>query len=158
MTILLAVLLIAGGFLLILAEVFLLPGLVTGVIGTGLIVWGIVYSYQHFGAGGAWIAIIASLLSGITLLYALIRMRVWKRFVLQENQLSGQGQGISEAALESYVGRKGRAITPLHPAGTIEIDDRRFDAVTQGRFLKKDTDVEVIGVSGAQLVVTDAAP
>jgi len=158
MSILLAILLIAGGFLLILAEVLLLPGLVTGIVGAGLIVWGIVYSYQHFGPHGAWIAIIGSLLSGIVLLYALIRMRVWQRFVLQEKQASGLGTGAAGSALESYIGKQGKAITPLHPTGTIGIEEQRFDAVTQGKFLKKDTVVEVIGVSGAQLLVKDVTP
>ncbi len=153
MSILVAVALIAGGFLLILAEVLLLPGLVTGMIGAGLIVWGIIHSFRHFGPTGAWISVAGSLLTGAVLLYVLIRMKVWQRFVLQEKQPAGEAGALSDVSLSACMGKQGVAITPLHPAGKIGIDDLRYDAVTQGKFLEKGTRVEVIGCSGAQLLV-----
>ena len=53
----------------------------------------------------------------------------------------------------SYLGKEGVALTPLRPAGTIDIDGDRVDVVTEGDFLATGTKVKVIGLDGTRIVV-----
>ena len=108
---LLVIALIVGGFFLILAEIFLLPGLITGVIGFVLIVWGIVFSYQNFGSSGAAIALVSSCIAGAILIFAMIRLRVWHRFVLKEDQKGQQGFVAPDTSLKELIGKEGETFT-----------------------------------------------
>lgn len=49
----------------------------------------------------------------------------------------------------------GVATTDLRPAGSIKINDKKIDAVTQGEYLDKDTSVRVIEVTGNQIIVKE---
>ena len=45
------------------------------------------------------------------------------------------------------------AVTPLRPAGIIEIADRRIDAVSDGAFIDSGSRVRVLTVEGSRVVV-----
>jgi membrane-bound serine protease (ClpP class) len=47
----------------------------------------------------------------------------------------------------------GTAITPLRSAGTVLIDGKRIDAVSEAEFIEKDIEVEVIKIEGNRIVV-----
>ena len=153
--ILLPIALITGGFILILAEVLILPGLITGIIGFILIVSGVVFSYQNFGSTGAGIAIISALIAGAALVMVMIRARLWHRFVLETNQNQKEGYSTADANLKELIGKQGVAFTFLRPSGQVKIDGIKYDSMAQGNFIKKDTTVEIIGISGSQLVVKE---
>ncbi|WP_272481760.1 NfeD family protein, partial [Rhodothermus marinus] len=51
------------------------------------------------------------------------------------------------------VGKRGRAVTPLRPAGVVEIDGRRYDVVASGQFVSAGTPVEVVRVQGSRIEV-----
>ena len=52
-----------------------------------------------------------------------------------------------------YLGKTGKTITELRPAGAAELDGERLDVVSQGGFVEAGVDVEVIEVSGNRIVV-----
>ena len=52
-----------------------------------------------------------------------------------------------------YLGKKGKTVTELRPAGAAELDGERLDVVSQGGFIEIGTDVEVVEVSGNIIVV-----
>lgn len=64
-------------------------------------------------------------------------------------------EGVSSQApdLVSWKGKKGEAITDLRPAGTVMIDAKRLDAVTDGEYVDAGTPVVVTLVSGNRIVV-----
>jgi membrane protein implicated in regulation of membrane protease activity len=51
------------------------------------------------------------------------------------------------------VNRIGRALTPLRPAGAIEIDGRRYDVLTEGTMINRDETVRVVSVTPTEIVV-----
>jgi len=57
--------------------------------------------------------------------------------------------------LQSLVHASGVAVTDLRPAGSIRIDNKKIDAVTQGEYLDKDTSIIVIKVTGNQVIVRE---
>jgi len=62
------------------------------------------------------------------------------------------------ARLEDLVNSFGKTLSPMRPAGIVEIDGRRIDAVTEGRMLEADTPVRCIGIRGTVVVVRSYVP
>lgn len=54
---------------------------------------------------------------------------------------------------KDYLGSEALTITKLRPAGIIDIDGDRVDAVSEGGFIDKNVEVKVISVSGSRIVV-----
>lgn len=55
--------------------------------------------------------------------------------------------------LQQYVGKTGRAVTFMRPAGKVEIDGTLLDATSLVGLIDKDTPIEVVKFENAQLVV-----
>lgn len=60
------------------------------------------------------------------------------------------------AGLEKYRGRFGRTVTPMRPAGAVEIDGRRVDAVSEGPMIEAGVGVKCVAVRFGTLVVRPA--
>ena len=54
------------------------------------------------------------------------------------------------------IGKRGVAITLLRPAGTVKIDRKRYSVVTQGEYIEKGKEIEIIEVEGNRVVVKEA--
>ncbi|MDF2626625.1 MAG: hypothetical protein K0R39_456 [Symbiobacteriaceae bacterium] len=57
------------------------------------------------------------------------------------------------ADLSGLVGKEGRALSTLRPAGTAQFGTQRIDVVTEGEFIASGTTVKVIRVDGARVLV-----
>lgn len=62
------------------------------------------------------------------------------------------------AELEALKNRIGKTVSPLRPSGTIEIDGRRVDAMTEGVMLDAGVWVRCIGVRGSTVLVRQIEP
>ena len=63
---------------------------------------------------------------------------------------------ISVAVFLLVVGKMGKVLTELRPAGTVQIDGRPVDVVSEGAFIEKGSRVVVLSVSGSRVVVREA--
>jgi membrane-bound serine protease (ClpP class) len=61
--------------------------------------------------------------------------------------------GFTAASTESYVGKVGRTVTILRPAGRARLEGRLVDVVAEGEFIPPDTQVRVVNVKGNRVVV-----
>jgi membrane-bound ClpP family serine protease len=59
--------------------------------------------------------------------------------------------------VDYLTGMQGITITPLRPAGTVEIDGQRINVVTDGEFIPKDSSIFVSKVEGMRVVVKATA-
>ncbi|HMA59991.1 MAG TPA: NfeD family protein, partial [Halanaerobiales bacterium] len=50
-------------------------------------------------------------------------------------------------------GTRGETLTPLRPAGIVLINGERVDVVSDGGYIDKGKDVEIVSVSGSRIVV-----
>ncbi|RMH71567.1 MAG: hypothetical protein D6675_06370 [Gemmatimonadetes bacterium] len=156
LTLLLAVGLIILGFLLILVEIFLIPGLnIFGIIGFFAIIAGFVFSLQ-LGLVYAIPIFIGSIALGIFLVQQIMRTRAWDKIILHDEERSEEGYLSADANLERLVGQTGYALTALRPSGTAVIEGQRVDVVTEGIFIEKDAPVKVVNVEGTRVVVRPA--
>ena len=81
--------------------------------------------------------------------------RLFRRLVLQESETLEKGYVSKDPHAHSeLLGFSGKAVTALRPAGTVEIDGKRLDAISDGSFLPVGTKVRVIETKGSQVVVT----
>ncbi|MCQ2226570.1 MAG: NfeD family protein [Bacteroidales bacterium] len=62
----------------------------------------------------------------------------------------------TDTSVLGLCGKRGTAITDLRPGGKVDIDGKRLDAVSNGPFIAKGTDIVVIEASASQAVVEKA--
>jgi len=146
-----------AGMVLILAE-FIVPGLICGILG-GIFVLasGILacYAYPDYILLITLTEVIGVCISIILGMFLLARTRAGKHLVLNDSQQQQAGWVASESDL-ALVGAEGTAFTPLRPAGSIVIDGKRIDAVTNGSFIERDAKIRVLEVHGSRVVVEKA--
>jgi len=150
-----SVVLFVAGFLLLLIEVFAIPGF--GIAGLS----GIVMVFVAIGtAFASWYealvvilaSIVISIIGLVLLARYLSRFEAWGRFVLKTRATTEDGY-VSGPSKEDLIGAIGETVTMLRPAGVVRIDDRRIDAVSEGVFLPAGVLVEVVDISGNRVVV-----
>ena len=150
-----AVILFLAGVGLLLVELLAIPGFgIAGVPGLLAVFASLYLSFRDvrsaaYVVGGS--LAMTLLVAALSLRYVK-RSRTWSQIVLKTRQWREEGY-TAPADLERWVGRTGRAVTPLRPSGVIEVDGERLDASTDGEFLDRGTPVRVIRAEGLRLVV-----
>ena len=150
--------LIGIGILLVFIELLILPGFgAAGVPGCLLILIGVGVAWWKFGfqtaltyAGATLVGVIPLAIVGLSVIR---ETPAGKAFILQTTQNKAEGFHAPPSELTSLVGKSGKALTPLRPAGAALISGHRVDIVTQGEFVPAETEVEVIFVEGSRVVV-----
>ena len=146
--IILPIALILVGILLIIAEVYLIPGFnIIGVLGTLMIFFSVGYAFTELGfLSGVSMLVGAILAIGITF-YIMKQAGSWDRFVLSSNlrrdDLSVARESEQRA---SYLGKTGVALSPLRPTGIAEIDSERVEVVTEGDFIASGSRIRVVAM------------
>ena len=164
----LEILLFALGLVLIAIEIFFAPGtLAFGILGGICVVGALILSFQGFVipkdpidlnvltrnlTSFAGIAIAAGLgMFAVSFLLPKTPFVAWTRLHPPEN-VEGSAAGAVEEA-RSLVGRVATAATDLRPAGIVEIDGARIDAVAEGSFVERGARVRIQEVTGNRVVV-----
>jgi len=156
-----AIILIAIGLILLLVEIFILPGFgAAGIPGIIFIFTGSVWIIAQtrnwqLGLSAAGVTIIITIPLAILAFWLVPRTKVGKTMILDTAERSEDGFQAPPKELEKLVGKSGIAITPLRPAGAAMIQGIRVDVVSQGDFIAKDSEVEVVRVEGNRVVVRD---
>ena len=157
------VLLALGGVLLLVLEVFVIPGFgIAGVLGIVAILAGLVLSLVGAGdtsevvvqaAGRVVFALLAALIGSLVLLRFLPRVPFGRRLILDTGLGTGHTHGSAPDSDIRWIGKKGQASSPLRPAGIAEIEGERVDVVSEGDLIEAGQAVEVTRVEGNRIVV-----
>jgi membrane-bound serine protease (ClpP class) len=148
-----------GGIMLIASE-FVLPGAIMGIMGFCCIIGSIFLGWNKFPEYGFIIAIgealgtIAILIFGF---WAMANTRLGNLFVMRGVQRKEDGYS-GPAQSPDLVGQVAVAHTPLRPAGTLMLNDERIDAVSNGTYIDRGTQVRIIQVEGHRVVVEENIP
>ena len=150
--------LIGLGVLLLFIEIALLPGFgAAGVPGIALVVAGLGLAWVKFGLKTGFIYSSATIALTIPLailgLWLFPRTRLGRSFILNIAANRTDGFQAPPQDLVNLVGKSGKSLTPLRPAGTALINDQRVDVVTLGDFIDPEVEIEVILVEGNRVVV-----
>ena len=150
--------LIALGILLVFIEILILPGfgaagipgLVIFCIGIGMIWVNEGFTKAIIYASVALVFVIPISIIGLSLFRD---SSAGKTFILSASEKAEDGFQAAPKELTALVGKSGKTVTPLRPAGVALINGQRVDIVTQGEFVAPETEVEVILVEGSRVVV-----
>lgn len=176
---LLELLLFSVGVILILAEVFLIPGFgITGLAGIICLVAGILLSMVgqapstpadlptvtfpalqwRNGVYNAGMAMLLTFAAGLVLARFLPNTPLFRHLILGTKLDSAAGYQSSPATVAaSLVGQRGVAVTTLHPAGLGDFGGTRRDVVSRGPYLAAGTPIVIAEAHGNRVVV-EAVP
>ncbi len=150
------ILLLVAGFILVGIEM-ILPGFsVPGVSGIICLVVG-VFALADSAMEATVITIAVLALLGILLaviLGLLSRGKLKTPIILEDEQKKEQGY-LSSSDLKYLLGRQGIAVTDLRPAGIGKFDDINFDVMSEGNYISRGAEIEIIKVEGSKLVVRE---
>jgi membrane-bound serine protease (ClpP class) len=161
-------LLVSIGVVLIAVEVFVLPGTtVAGFAGVIALVFGLGLSLVGAGAtvsvivsalGRVALSVLLALGGSLLLLRMLPRLPLGRRLVLGTDMGAQEGYVSTPESDRGWLGRGGRAVSPLRPAGIADIDGARVDVVSDGAFIDAGSPIVVTRVDGNRIVVRRAHP
>jgi membrane-bound serine protease (ClpP class) len=158
------------GLILILVEIFAIPGFgVAGISGIFLVITGLTLSLiDNVGFNfrpvdfnkliSSFFLVIISIFISIIGSYYLTkslfsRNRLFGSLALETVQSSKDGYTTSDSRYREMIGRKGIAQTILRPAGKVMIGDELFDATAITGYIEKGEEIEVARYETTQLFV-----
>ena len=144
------------GFVLILLEIFVIPGFnIFGISGFLTVCIGVAFAYYKLGIVPAIVVGFLGMAGTGALIWLLVRNRAWQRLVLEveTDRDSGYDSAPVSLRLDDLVSRGGVAVTPLTPGGRAKFGEQLVDVVTEGNFIDPGAQVEVLSVNGNRVVV-----
>ncbi|AIY05238.1 hypothetical protein Plano_1273 [Planococcus sp. PAMC 21323] len=151
-----SIILLVIGLGLFVAE-FVIPGGVAGFLGVAAILGSILLA-----GGDLKTTAIAVLIAMIVATVGMVivvkffgkRLSLFKRIILTDATDTASGY-VSTTNRPELVGKIALTLTALRPSGTIQLEDERIDAVSEGRFIDSGKNVKIIKVEGSRIVVRE---
>ncbi|MFM9329695.1 NfeD family protein [Paenibacillus mesotrionivorans] len=143
------------GIILLVIEIFV-PGFgIWAIIGIICLMSGVIMAAYDSSAAALSLGIgfiLAMVLAGFVI-YAFRKRGIWNKFILKDELKTELGY-VSQPVKEYLLGKTGKAMTSLRPAGTAVFDGERVDVVTAGEFIQQGQLVKVVLVEGGRIVVS----
>jgi len=141
--------LLVTGYLLMAAEIFVIPGFgVAGIGGFICLGAGCYLAYEHFGPAYGALTIVLVMASATAVLLWIPKTR-FGRDVVHSSTLADA----SAAETELAAGQIGVTESDLRPAGFARFGELRQSVVTEGEFIAIDSKIVVTQVQGSRIVV-----
>ena len=146
------------GTILIIIEMFAPGFAVPGISGIILLLFGIVLTADSFFQGLLIFLIIMAILTVVLVIVirSATKGALFKSPLINKNSETKEDGYLSTTDMQVFVGKVGKAMTPLRPAGTCDFDGVRLDVVTEGDFIDNGSKVAIIKVEGRRIVVSNS--
>ena len=144
------------GLLLLLAEIFFIPGFgLAGIGGIAAVLTSIFLTFGNIAQAtySILIALGVSIIGLLLLIKYIPSTRTWRKFVLSTEQKKELGYTVGTKDLKLLNGKEGIAITPLRPSGIVEVNGKKLNALTRGEYVDSNTKIKIISVEGNKIVV-----
>lgn len=142
--------LIVVGILLVLAEIFLLPGVgMTGVLGFLCLAVSCICAFCTQGTTAGLVVTAISSLLFIALLIYVFKVKSWRRFMFDKASCSADDDCIG-------IGDKGIAVTSLSPSGSAKFGNDVYDVTALEGRIAQDREVEVVLIENNRIYVRPA--
>ena len=141
--------LLVTGYLLMAAEIFVIPGFgVAGIGGFICLGAGCYLAYEHFGPAYGALTIVLVMASATAVLLWIPKSR-FGRDVVHSSTLADARAAETELA----TGQVGVTESDLRPAGFARFGELRQSVVTEGEFIATDSKIVITQVQGSRIVV-----
>ncbi|MGI6718590.1 MAG: NfeD family protein [Bacteroidales bacterium] len=157
------------GLILIILEIFVIPGFgIAGISGIALMIVGLAFATipnEGFKVNmgsvevlleSLLIILLASIVGLVLSIYfggKLITNKRNLKIALYDVQSKEAGYEYADEKYKNAINKIGVAYTVLRPSGKIIVDDNIYDAISEGGWIDKDTQVKIIGYRNGQLIV-----
>jgi len=145
--------LIVLGFIFLLVEIFITPGIVLGVIGLLFMAAGLYQIYGKFGASTGNYSVVAVTLLSVGLIFFAMRSGVWDKLA-QKDVISGKANVIDEDLFK--IGDRGKAVSALRPSGNALINGKKIEVATDGQSINSQEEIEIIKIRNKKIIVKKA--
>lgn len=146
------VLLFIIGTILLIAE-FFLPGFgIFGIMGICAFAVAVLITANTYGIIHMCIAILIVILICIIAMYILKKNKICNKIILTETI---NGKDFDEESIKPLMGKKGICVTPLKPYGKADFDGVITEVFSNGGYIQQGKAVEVISVSGKNVIVRE---
>ncbi len=150
MTITTIILLILIGLILIVAEIFVVPGTtVVGFIGGALVVTGIVCGFMMLEPAQGWLVFSSTLAICVILGYFGFRGNTFQRFAVKSH-IDGK---IVDAVHSLQTGMKGVTLTRCTPIGKAQFGDIVEEVYSVSEFIEANTQIEILHIKENKIFV-----
>ena len=156
------VILLSVGVVLILIEVFAIPGFgVVGLLGVGSVLASLVLALLgrapslgdlNVALTTLAVSLIAAIVLALVFFRFVDRSPMWTRVKLATN-IDRAGGFIASDLHADLEGAEGVAVTDLRPAGAAEIDGRRYDVVSEAPYIERGCRIRVFKHEGYRILV-----
>ncbi|MED5475431.1 MAG: NfeD family protein [Candidatus Neomarinimicrobiota bacterium] len=157
------ILILAAGIILILAEIFIVPGFgITGIGGIGLLLYGLflilIGEYPQYtdyinAFWGLNIGFIGAIIAIFMFFKFLVKSKFYKNLNPVQNQKKSDGFSIS-VGYEDLIGKLGVTKTALRPVGIIMISGKEYHCRSKGDFIESNMTIKVEGIEENELIVS----
>lgn len=147
-------LMIIIGVILVIIELFVV-GAVLGIIGMGLIIFSLITIGDNLSMMllNVFVALILSIIEWVILVNIFKKtISIFENVVLKDSTNKESGY-TSHNDRSHLVGEVATTLTDLRPSGIILLNNERIDAVSEGPFILKNSQVDIVEVEGTRVVV-----
>ena len=138
------------GVIIILIELFLVPGTtIVGFIGFALCLLSLYFGFRDLGMMYGTVLLVGSLVFLGSALYWSIRKQTWKKFALNKS-VNGR---LKKRTLNVSEGDEGIATSALRPSGEALFGDEIVEVHSQGGFIGVNSKINIILVEGNKIYV-----
>jgi len=142
------------GFILMLIEVLIIPGFgFAGVLAILTLGFGCYQAFTALSPLAGGIVTLAGAIITVILLKVLPRTSAWQKIRLTKSEDKSHGYHAGKGGYEGLLNHTGTSLTMLRPSGTAIIDNQRYDVVTDGEFIEKDSAIIVNQIDGNRIIV-----
>lgn len=152
MTLGLIIFFLAIGFLFLIVEVLVTPGIVIGAIGVAFMGFGVFKTYEAYGTTAGNIALVCTFFGSIIFVFAALKSGAWKRMASKDTI---QGKAVDDHSSKVSVGDVGKSLSALRPSGNAYINNVRLEVSTQGEPIESGKQVEVIKIQQNKILVAE---
>lgn len=145
--------LLAAALLFLALEVFVLTGVgLAGGLGVLFLFAGTTMAFMEYGIAGGMLVSLFSIGMVALAFFIVMKTRFGRALIHREAIEDEAPRHVGRADL---LDKRGRALTPLRPAGIVKIRDEEIDVVTLGEYIEAGAEIRVIEVRGTRVVVNE---
>jgi len=144
------IMLVLIGFVLLLLEFMVFPGVnVVGILGFLCIGGAIYVAYSQMGAISGHITLAFVAVGGSAMTYFALRSKTWKRLQL-DTEIDGSVEGVDQSIVE---GDEGVTLGRLAPMGKVRVGEYIVEAQSQSGYIDNGQEVLVLKVFKNKIIV-----
>lgn len=140
--------LIVLGLILILLELFVTPGFVTGLLGAVAWTYALYKIYNNYGTQSGHFTLAGLILLLLACIIIAVKSGFWNKVSLHEN-IDGKVNEMPNVA----IGDTGTTLSALRPSGKVVVNGQSIEASSMGEMIESGAYVEIIKIENNKITV-----